>query len=152
MQTIPASGPMLAVMTSGLEFAVVAGFLLILFGCKRFSDFIRGMRQGIYEFRKASKGALWGLDDQAGDAGKSLGGIHGKLAAEALTEDNQTFEIYDPEVLKERKKAAGGSPKAGRRHFRFSPGAWRRVVLAVLVGTGLIILIKAAIRIFRGSK
>jgi hypothetical protein len=30
------------------------------------------------------------------DAGESLGGIFGKPAAEALTPDNQTAELYDP--------------------------------------------------------
>jgi len=40
--------------------------------------------------------------DQAGiDAGRNAGGIYGSTAAEALTPDNQTAELYDPAVFKE---------------------------------------------------
>jgi len=42
--------------------------------------------------------------DQAGfDAGQNTGGTYGSPAAEALTPDNQTAELYDPAVFKEEK-------------------------------------------------
>lgn len=37
------------------------------------------------------------LDDEAHDAGRSVGGIHGKPAAEALTPNNQVAEFYETE-------------------------------------------------------
>jgi hypothetical protein len=40
------------------------------------------------------------IDRQAHDAGKSAGGVFGKPAAEALTPDNQTAELYDPAVFR----------------------------------------------------
>jgi hypothetical protein len=61
------------------------------------------------EFRKATRNLAEGLDDGARDAGESLGGIYGKPAAEALTPDNRTAELYDPAVLRdsEGKKKPG---------------------------------------------
>jgi len=71
---------------------------MILFGTNHILDFIRGLRRGIREFERASKNIGNGIDQAGFDAGKSLGGIHGKAAFEALTEDNQTVELYDPGV------------------------------------------------------
>lgn len=140
MQAITANVPILVLPFGGGEIFVAVAFVLILFGCKRWPDFLRGLRQGIHEFRKASGSVLGGLDQQAGDAGKSLGGIHGKLAAEALTTDNHTVEIYDPDVLRDREKADGAAKKAARSRFSFSRAALKGALLFVLMGTAAIIL------------
>ena len=43
------------------------------------------------------------LYEEAGEAGRSLGGIYGKPAAQALTPDNQVAELYEPGVLEEER-------------------------------------------------
>jgi Sec-independent protein translocase protein TatA len=68
---------------------------VIPFASNRIVEFVRGLRQGIREFRKASNDLARELDQTGFDAGQSLGGIHGKAAFEALTTDNQTAELYD---------------------------------------------------------
>jgi hypothetical protein len=40
-----------------------------------------------------------GLDERAKEMGRTLGGIYGKRAGEALTPNNQTAELYDPAAL-----------------------------------------------------
>jgi twin arginine-targeting protein translocase, TatA/E family len=76
----------------GFEIVLILALVLILFGSKKLPDLAKGLGQGIFEFRKA-------IDDEATEAGRSLGGIYGKAAAEALTPDNQVSELYDPAVL-----------------------------------------------------
>jgi hypothetical protein len=51
---------------------------------------------------------LKGFDQGSYDLGKSLGGIFGKPAAQALTPDNQTSELYDPAAF--RKTDGSGRP------------------------------------------
>jgi hypothetical protein len=84
---------------------------MILFKSKPIRDFVRGLRRGICEFRKASKDVVGGFDQTGFDAGQSLGGIHGKTAFEALTTDNQTVELYDPPISKSNGEngSMGGS-------------------------------------------
>lgn len=76
----------------GWEIILILALILILFGAKKLPELGKGLRLGIFEFRKA-------IDDEATEAGRSLGGIYGKAAAEALTSDNQVAELYDPAVL-----------------------------------------------------
>src|SRR5262245_51690765 len=83
--------PVLATL-GGSEVFWVLTALFILFEAKSFPDIMRGLGNGMSKFRKA-------LDQQAEDAGKSTGGVFGKPAAEALTPDNQTAELYDPAVF-----------------------------------------------------
>jgi sec-independent protein translocase protein TatA len=66
--------------------------LLILFGSKKLPELAKGLGQGLFEFRKR-------IDDESTEAGRSIGGIYGKHAGEALTPDNQVAELYDPAVL-----------------------------------------------------
>jgi sec-independent protein translocase protein TatA len=82
----------LATLLGSWEVILVLTLVLIMFGAKKLPDIMRGMGAGLSEFRKA-------LDQEAQDAGKSAGGIFGKPAAEALTPDNQTGELYDPGVF-----------------------------------------------------
>ena len=94
----------------GGEVILVLGLILILFGTKRFPDIKRGLGEGFSEFRKHVARLTKELDQGARDAGESLGGIFGKPAAQALTPDNQTAELYNPAVFQ--------SPRASK-HTRF---------------------------------
>jgi len=87
----------LATFLGGWEVVLILALLLILLLAKKLPDIMRGMGTGIFEFRKA-------LDQRAQDAGRSVGGIFGKPAAEALTPDNQTAELYDPAVFRREGK------------------------------------------------
>jgi hypothetical protein len=49
-------------------------------------------------------GLTQGVDQRAQDAGRTLGGIYGKRAAQALTPDNQTGELYDPAAFHRRSR------------------------------------------------
>ena len=70
--------------------------VLILFGSRKLPELGRGLRRGIFEFREATKQVTDAIDEQASEAGRSVGGIYGKAAAQALTPDNQVAELYDP--------------------------------------------------------
>jgi sec-independent protein translocase protein TatA len=83
----------LATFLGGWEVVLILTLVLILLWAKKLPDIMRGMGTGVSEFRKA-------LDQQAHDAGKSAGGIFGKPAAEALTPENETAELYDPAVFR----------------------------------------------------
>jgi hypothetical protein len=77
----------------GGEIILILALLLILLGAKRLPDLARRVGRGVQE----------GLDEQAADAGRSIGGIYGKPAAEALTPDNRTAELYDPYVFRKQE-------------------------------------------------
>src|SRR5215475_14886761 len=76
----------------GGEIILILALLIILCGAKKLPELAKGLSQGLFDFRKA-------VDDEATEAGRSLGGIYGKPAAEALTSDNHVAELYDPGVL-----------------------------------------------------
>ena len=76
----------------GAEIILILALVLILFGAKKLPPLAKGLSQGIFEFRKR-------VDDEATEAGRSLGGIYGKITAQALTPDNQVAELYDPPVF-----------------------------------------------------
>ena len=59
------------------EIILILALVLILFGAKKLPPLAKGLRQGLFEFRKA-------VDDEATEAGRSLGGIYGRPGAEAL--------------------------------------------------------------------
>jgi Sec-independent protein translocase protein TatA len=103
---------------------LVLALILILFGAKRIADIEQGLGAGFCEFRKHLGAVLKGFDHA------------GKPAAQALTPDNQTAELYDP--------AAFQSPRAGK-HAMFGSLVrlcwliWRRVSkrFGLLVRTSL---------------
>jgi Sec-independent protein translocase protein TatA len=97
-----------------MEVVLIVAVFVILSGVKFLPKIARGLGEGVMHFRK-------GMDEEAHDAGESLGGIYGKPAAEALTPDNQTAELYDPAAL-HREEKVGGGPKA----MRF--GGWIRLL------------------------
>jgi sec-independent protein translocase protein TatA len=76
----------------GDEIILILAVILILFGGKKLPELAKGLGQGLFEFRRR-------IDDEASEAGRSLGGIYGKAATEALSPDNQVAELYDPACL-----------------------------------------------------
>src|SRR5215471_1504965 len=89
----PRCAAVLATSLGGWEAVLILALLLILLGAKKLPEITRRSGNGMFGFRKE-------LDRQAYDAGKSAGGIFGKPAAEALTPENQTAELYDPAVFR----------------------------------------------------
>lgn len=89
MVSLGQSSLTLATSFGGWEVVLILLMVLILLLSKRLPEIMRGMRSGMSEFRKAA-------DREAEDAGRSAGGILGRPAAEALTPDNLTAELYDP--------------------------------------------------------
>ena len=88
-------GLMLAVFNlGGGEIILILAPVLILFGANRLPPLARGLGRGIFEFREATRNVAAALDHEASDAGRSVGGIYGKPAAQALTPDNQVAEVY----------------------------------------------------------
>jgi Sec-independent protein translocase protein TatA len=116
---------MLGSFIGGWEALLILAVTLILVGAARFSAIAKGVRGGLYHLRKE-------VDNQAHDAGRSVGGIYGKLAAEALSPDNQTAELYDPAVF-EHKRATRGWKKIW---FRRWVGFWRSV-WRIIQGLGI---------------
>jgi len=80
----------------GAEIVLLLAVVLIFFGAGKLPDLAKhlakGLWQGPFKFRKA-------IDDESTEAGRSLGGIYGKITAQALTTDNQVAELYDPPVF-----------------------------------------------------
>jgi sec-independent protein translocase protein TatA len=101
----------------GWEIILILAILLILLGAKRLPDIARGLGDGLKHFRKTT-------DELSRGAGESLGGIYGKPAAQALSPENQTAELYDPAVFQNKQRASRrGRRKYFHRLFRF----WRSV-------------------------
>jgi Sec-independent protein translocase protein TatA len=104
---------MLATFLGGGELLLIFGLVLILLGAKRLPGIMKGLGDGLSHFRDE-------MDSQAHDAGKSAGGIFGKPAAEALTPDNQTAELYDP--------AASGGHGRNRSVRQLLRDFWRNIL------------------------
>jgi sec-independent protein translocase protein TatA len=107
MPGIAASAPIFALFyLGGGEVILVLALMMILFGAKKLPGIGRGLGQGVSEFRKQLIGGIFKeLDQAALDAGESLGGIYGKPAAQALTPDNQTAELYNPAVFSIQRRS-----------------------------------------------
>lgn len=85
---------MLAILNlGGGEVVLILALVVILYGAKQ----LPRLKQG--------------LDRGAQDAGKAVGGIYGKPAAQALTPDNQTAELYDPAAFHRRSHKRGALRK-----------------------------------------
>jgi len=108
MQMVAQTG-LIAAFFGGWETVLILAVILILLGTKRLADLARGLGEGGRQFRQAAMEVRDELDKGASDAGKSLGGIYGKPACQALTPDNQTAELYDPAVLRDRQNPVGGT-------------------------------------------
>jgi sec-independent protein translocase protein TatA len=57
-------------MPSGVEWVIIAGAVLILFGAKKIPEFAKGLGRGIREFKDAVKDVKKEVDDGARAAGK----------------------------------------------------------------------------------
>ena|ERR1043165_3237166 len=77
------------------EIILIFALLLILLGAKKFPELAKGLGQGLFGFRKA-------IEDESTEAGRALGGIYGKPAAEAITPENQVAELYNPAALRDK--------------------------------------------------
>ncbi len=104
----------LATVFGGWELLLILAVFLILIAAKKLPGIGKGFGNGILEFGNE-------LDRQAHDAGRSAGGIFGKPAAEALTPDNQTAELYDPAVFRR------GREKKSVRQLLIQ--LWRRILV-----------------------
>jgi Sec-independent protein translocase protein TatA len=79
----------------GWDGMLIVAVIVVLYGAKKLPPLFRGFRQGLTEFGKATRDLV---DGEAAEAGKSLGGIYGKPAAQALTPGNEVAELYDRPV------------------------------------------------------
>ena len=101
----------------GGEIILILALVLILFGARRLPELGRGLRRGILLFGKATKDVADEIDGEAEDAGRSLGGIYGKPAAQAITPENMVAELYNPEAL-QRETQRGKQGTGLRAKFR----------------------------------
>src|SRR5579871_2267569 len=79
----------------GWEIVLLLAIFLLVIIWKHPHLFWEVMTKALSEFGKSTKEVSEELDKAAHDAGRSLGGIHGRAATEALTPDNQVREMYD---------------------------------------------------------
>ncbi len=132
MQAVAETVVMLALFNlDGGEILLILLLVLILFGARKLPELGRGLRRGIFEFREATKQVTDEIDEAASEAGRSVGGIYGKAAAQALTPDNQVAELYNPgrpeDETQLRKRC-----KAVIKGFMKLWWCLRRFVLAIL--------------------
>jgi sec-independent protein translocase protein TatA len=108
----------------GWEMVLILALVLLLFGARQLPNLRQGLSEGLSQFRKHA-------DEAAHEAGESLGAIYGKPAAEALTPDNQTAELYDPAAFqREQRSGRANRWEWLQRWWRF----WRLVWHSVLKG------------------
>lgn len=96
----------------GGEIILILALILILVGARKLPELAQGLGQGISKFRDS-------LDGEAGDAGRSVGGIYGKPAAQAVTPDNEVAELYDPAVFRRARNT-----KRGRKLVKWLVQLW----------------------------
>ena len=108
------NGSMLALFNlGGGEVILVLALVLIWFG----ADSLPGSRRRIFR--------VWNkADDEAHEAGRSVGGIFGKRAAQPLTPDNQVAELYDPAAFQNESR----SRRTQRALRRLLKSLWSRVL------------------------
>ncbi len=109
----------------GGETILILALLLILSGARNLPGLTAGLRQGFFEFRKAIRQIRDEIDGEARDAGRSVVGIHGKRAAEALTVGNHVAEMYDPAVFREQGRPGKLTSNIKRLLMRAWRSIWR---------------------------
>jgi sec-independent protein translocase protein TatA len=133
MQTMTDNGLMVALSNlRGGEIILILAIVLILFGAKKLPELARGLGQGLTAFRDATKDVLQTVDDEASEAGRSVGGIYGKPAAQALTPDNQVAELYKPAVFEDKPKSRQSRPNLAR----LLETLWHRILSFLGLGHG----------------
>src|SRR5713101_1554115 len=124
MQAVAETLVMLALFNlRGGEIILILLLVLILFGSRKLPELGRGLRRGIVEFREATKQVTDEIDEAATEAGRSVGGIYGKAAAQALTPDNQVAELYDPRRPQDQTQPR----KRGKRMIQGFMRLWWRI-------------------------
>ena len=108
------------------DWVVILAAVLMIFAARRLPELARGLRKGISEFLKE-------LENVSHGVGRSFGGIYGKPAAQALTPNNQTAELYNPAVF--HRKNPAGQPN-WRRRLRHWGRSWRAIMRSVLKRLG----------------
>jgi sec-independent protein translocase protein TatA len=99
MHAVVINSVMLALFNlGGGELILILVLVLILFGGRRLPDLARGFGTGLRLFGKAMRE----LDEEASEAGRSVGGIYGKPAAQAIAHNNQVAELYKPSALESK--------------------------------------------------
>jgi TatA/E family protein of Tat protein translocase len=117
MHAVPHNVVMLAIFNlGGGEIILILAIVLILFGAGKLPPLARGLGHGLFMFHKSAKDAL---DEQASDAGRSLGGIYGGPAFQAVTPDNQVAELYNPDRGKEITRPLGAFRDLWNRVLKF---------------------------------
>ena len=101
----------------GGEIILVLTGVVILIGAKKIPELARGLGQGLSSFRSAADAEFRAIDDEAREAGRSVGGVYGKPAAQALTPDNRVAELYDPAAF-QKKPESRRSLKSLRRFVK----------------------------------
>ncbi len=81
-------------MLGGWEIVLILAVVLILFGARQLPDITRWL-------------GTTGLDNEAERAGKNVGSIFGKPAAQALTHDNHAAEFLERDVLRRQASSNG---------------------------------------------
>jgi sec-independent protein translocase protein TatA len=137
--------PIFAWANSEIEVVFVFFAVLIMYGAKRIPDFVRGLRRGVEEFRKASRGITDVIDESAWDAGRSTAGIHGRPAAEALTTENQTVEIYNSTAWENRQRVEPAAQTANGIWTSICRAATKWQVRFAIAGVALLILASVVI-------
>ena len=104
----------------------IKGFEHVSYGTalKRIPDFARGLGEGFSACRRRLDDVSKEMDQTAHDAGESVAGIYGRSAAQALTPDNQTAELYDPAVFHNQNRI--GRVRM-RKWFQGWGRLWRRI-------------------------
>jgi sec-independent protein translocase protein TatA len=120
MPVVAHDAVMLAVFNiGGGEVVLSLALVLILIGRKKLPGLSEGLGQGLSEFRKATRDVSDALDNEGGEAGRALGGIYGKAAAQALTPDNHVAELYYPAVFQHHRRPRKWWNRATRLLKRF---------------------------------
>jgi phosphatidylglycerophosphatase A len=128
---------MFADMLGGWEILLIALVLLLLYGAINLPNLFKGLGRGADWFRKSSDEVQADMERAAEDAGRSVGGIYGKPALEALTTDNQVAELYQiplrtdqpkPRVKISDKFIVFIAQGFGIGRIPFAPGTWGSVL------------------------
>jgi sec-independent protein translocase protein TatA len=117
MPAVSPSVAMLAIFSlGGGEIILMLAIILIFFGAGKLPPLARGLGRGLFVFHKAARDAI---DEEASDAGRSLGGIYGGPAFQAVTPDNQVAELYKPDRGRGTARPPGTFRELWKRVLQF---------------------------------
>ncbi|MBN9693598.1 MAG: twin-arginine translocase TatA/TatE family subunit [Verrucomicrobia bacterium] len=108
------------------DWVVILAAAIMIFAARLLPELARGLRKGISEFLKE-------LENVSHGVGRSFGGIYGKSAAQALTPNNQTAELYNPAVFHRKNPA---DQPIWRRRLRHWGRSWRAIMRWLLKRLG----------------